>query len=127
MNIGRLVPGAEPGTFIGNIVTRTLGLRLMMRRNGRHKANDANSPKYELFSIEKHGEVAIGMAWEKTPRDGGAPFLSIAIDDPSFDAPLNVSAFGDGDGFNIVWQRPKLRPENFVADRGPARDADIPL
>jgi uncharacterized protein (DUF736 family) len=127
MNIGRLVPGSEAGTFVGNITTRQLGVRLAMRVNGRWKHGDEKSPRYELFSIERHGEVAIGMAWEKTPRDGGDKFLSISLDDPSFDAPLNVSAFRDGDGYNIVWQRPKLRPENLVADRGPARDTDIPL
>ncbi|HEY1503708.1 MAG TPA: DUF736 family protein [Stellaceae bacterium] len=124
MNIGRLVRAQEPGEFIGNITTRTLALQLVMRQSIRWKSADKNSPKYELFERSRHGEVAIGMAWEKTAHtvdNLGRKYLSLLLDDPSFDQQLQCSGFETEDGYDIVWQRPR-DDRNFRPDPGRAAD-----
>lgn len=135
MNIGRLVRGEEAGVFVGNITTRTLALALVMRLNPRWKRDDIKSPKFELFERARHGEVAIGMAWEKTAQGGanvGKPYLSLLLDDPSFDQQLQCSGFEAQDGYDIVWQRPRESGASFRPDPGRVADrrgdgGEVPL
>lgn len=132
MNIGRLVRSQSADEFLGNITTRALALSLIMRLNPRWQSSNRDSPKFELFERAKHGEVAVGMAWEKVAQAGvnaGRKYLSLLLDDPSFDAPLSCTAFETSDGFDIVWQRPRENSAaNFRADPGKrAADAEVPL
>lgn len=134
MNIGRLVRGEEAGVFIGNITTRTLALKLVMRMNPRWDAHERNSPKHEIFESARHGEVAVGMGWEKIAQSAenrGKKYLSLLLDDPSFDAPLQCTAFETADGYDIVWQRPRENGvANFRADAGRAplrASEEVPL
>jgi uncharacterized protein (DUF736 family) len=51
--------------------------------------------------------VEIGAAWLKKRKDGsGEAFLTITLDDPSFDRPINIAAFPEKDGgYQISWRR----------------------
>ena len=76
-----------------------LDLPLVLEPTGK----TGDQPAYEITS----GGVKIGAAWEKTDRNG-VVFYSMTMDDPSFDAPLNVSAFQQPGGhYEIVWRRPR--------------------
>jgi uncharacterized protein (DUF736 family) len=64
-----------------------------------------NDPSHRVLS----NGVELGAAWTKH-RDNGPDFLSITIDDPSFDAPMNIAAFpvdGQPGEFDIVFNRPR--------------------
>lgn len=126
---GRLVAG-EGLTLVGNITTLTHGFKIKLAINGQYRERDPSSPKYEIFVAGKNGEVKCGLAWEKTAKTGqlqGKKFLSLMLDDPSFDAPLNVTAFPDdsGTGFDIAWRRP--RRGRVDAATGEVVDDEIPF
>lgn len=58
------------------------------------------------FDIQTPQGVNLGAAWEKSDKNGGK-YLSLTLDDPSFEAPLNLAAFKrDGDKFDLIWNRP---------------------
>jgi len=70
----------------------------------------STKPAYRIFAIRSDTEIEIGAAWVKrmnNPPAGKEKFLSVLLDDPSFDTPLNIAAFPtDDEGlFNIVWRR----------------------
>ena len=70
----------------------------------------STKPAYRVFAIRSDVQIEIGAAWVKrmnNPPSGKEEFLSMLIDDPSFEQPLNIAAFPtdeEGD-FNIVWRR----------------------
>jgi uncharacterized protein (DUF736 family) len=55
----------------------------------------------------KGGARNQGSAWLKH-SDSAADFLSITMDDPRWDKPINLAAFADKKGgFSVVWSRPR--------------------
>lgn len=74
------------------------------------KNRTENSPAFEVHTPNNGGSLKIGVAFEKHTKEGEV-FYSMSLDDPSFDAPLYVTAFQsrDHDGFDIVWQRPRKK------------------
>ena len=67
------------------------------------EANDnENAPSHRVFVAK----AEIGAAWAKTSKEG-RDYLSIKLDDPSFNAPIFASLFADEDGkaFNLIWSR----------------------
>lgn len=65
-----------------------------------------NAPDYRVFS----GPTELGAAWKKVAESTGNDYLSVAIDDPSFQVPLNaalVATEADPDRFVLVWTRPR--------------------
>ncbi len=48
----------------------------------------------------------IGAAWSKRSNEG-RDYLSVKLDDPSFNAPIYANLFDDedGDGFTLIWSR----------------------
>ncbi len=120
---GKLAPH-EQG-FRGIIQTLTVRLDVELTRNPRFKggADSPDIPKYLVAARTRHGDyVEVGAAWEKTTTRGervGEWFLSITVDDPSLDAPLNVTAFQrDGGNLEITWSRPRVDPSTFKPDAG---------
>lgn len=123
MSNGRLAPADGGAAFAGQINTLQLQLRIVLRANPRYRSGNNDSPKYEVFAKTSAGEVQIGRAWERAIDRGeraGEKMLSLTLDDPSFDKPLNLAAFPNADGgFDVAWRRPRQRPDgdSFQPDR----------
>jgi uncharacterized protein (DUF736 family) len=87
--------------FQGEIVTlsvQTKGVRIVPEPN---RAND-NAPTHRVYV----GRAEIGAAWSKRSEEG-RDYLSVKLDDPSFNAPIYANLFDDedGDGFTLIWSR----------------------
>ncbi len=87
--------------FQGAIVTmsvQTKGVRIVP---GTTRAND-NAPSHRVFV----GRAEIGAAWSKRSSEG-RDYLSVKLDDPSFNAPIYANLFNDEDseGYTLIWSR----------------------
>ena len=87
--------------FQGEIVTlsvQTKNVRIVLETN---RAND-NAPSHRVYV----GRAEIGAAWSKRSSEG-RDYLSVKLDDPSFNAPIYASLFNDEDGetFALIWSR----------------------
>jgi len=117
MKIGELKEN-EYGTsppFEGWI--RTLDLELSVQLHTANAKASNSSPDYQIYSKGRGNYwVQIGNAWKKIPRMATGPdqyFLSITIDDLSFDKPINVAAFKSGnETWDVTWRRRQDRSEN---------------
>jgi uncharacterized protein (DUF736 family) len=91
--------------FQGEIVTlslQTKGVRIVPEAN---RSND-NAPSHRVFV----GRAEIGAAWSKRSNEG-RDYLSLKLDDPSFNAPIFANLFDDedGEGYTLIWSRPTKR------------------
>jgi uncharacterized protein (DUF736 family) len=89
--------------FQGEIVTlslKTKGVRIVAEPN---RANE-NAPSYRVYV----GRAEIGAAWSKRSEEG-RNYLSLKLDDPSFNAPIYANLFDDegGEGYTLLWSRPR--------------------
>ena len=87
--------------FQGGIVTlsvQTKGVRIVAETN---RGND-NAPSHRVYV----GRAEIGAAWSKRSNEG-RDYLSVKLDDPSFNAPIYANLFDDedGEGFTLIWSR----------------------
>ena len=86
--------------FQGEIVTLSVqarGVRIVPEPN---RSND-NAPSHRVFV----GRAEIGAAWPKRSNEG-RDYLSVKLDDPSFNAPIFANLFdSDDDTFNLIWSR----------------------
>ena len=85
----------------GEIVTlsvQTKGVRIVPETN---RIND-NVPSHRVFV----GRAEIGAAWSKRSNEG-RDYLSLKLDDPSFNAPIYANLFEDedGEGYSLIWSR----------------------
>jgi uncharacterized protein (DUF736 family) len=85
----------------GEIVTlsvQTKGVRIVPEAN---RTSD-NTPSHRIFV----GRAEIGAAWSKRSNEG-RDYLSVKLDDPSFNAPIyaNLVDDEDGEGFTLIWSR----------------------
>ena len=100
----------DQGSFRGKI--RTLGMKLAIELHP-NEDKRGDGPDFIAYADAGGDLVAIGGAWKKEVQaagpNKGSRFLSITLDDPSFNAPLNCAAFPGGDGlpWAIVWNRPR--------------------
>ncbi|WP_445219668.1 DUF736 domain-containing protein [Bradyrhizobium sp. Pa8] len=93
--------------FQGEIVTLSLqarGVRIVAEAN---RANE-NAPSHRVFV----GRAEIGAAWSKRSEEG-RDYLSLKLDDPSFNAPIYANLFDDeaGEGYTLLWSRPRKTGE----------------
>jgi uncharacterized protein (DUF736 family) len=92
----------KSGTEIqGEIVTLSFqakGVRIVPEAN---KSND-NAPSHRVYV----GRAEIGAAWSKRSNEG-RDYLSVKLDDPSFNAPIFANLFDaeDGEGYTLIWSR----------------------
>jgi uncharacterized protein (DUF736 family) len=91
--------------FQGEIVTlslQTKGVRIVPEAN---RSND-NAPSHRVYV----GRAEIGAAWSKRSNEG-RDYLSLKLDDPSFNAPIFANLFDDeeGEGYTLIWSRPTKR------------------
>ncbi len=85
----------------GEIVTLSLqarGVRIVPETT---RGND-NAPSHRVYV----GRVEIGAAWSKRSNEG-RDYLSVKLDDPSFNAPIYANLFEDedGEGYTLIWSR----------------------
>ena len=61
-----------------------------------------NTPSHRIFV----GRAEIGAAWSKRSSEG-RDYLSVKLDDPSFNAPIyaNLVDDDDGEGLTLIWSR----------------------
>ena len=91
--------------YTGDIVTLSVqakGVRIVPEAN---RTND-NAPSHRVFV----GRAEIGAAWDKRSNDG-RDYLSVKLDDPSFNAPIYANLFDDEDEstYSLIWSRPTKR------------------
>ena len=89
--------------FQGEIITlslQTRGVRIVAESN---RSND-NTPSHRIYV----GRAEIGAAWSKHSEEG-RDYLSLKLDDPSFNAPIYANLFDDegGEGYTLLWTRPR--------------------
>ncbi len=87
--------------FLGEIVTLSVqakNVRLVPETN---RSND-NAPSYRAYV----GRAEIGAIWSKRSNEG-RDYLSLKLDDPSFNAPIFANLFDDedGEGYTLIWSR----------------------
>jgi uncharacterized protein (DUF736 family) len=87
--------------FQGEIVTLSLqarGVRIVAEAN---RSNE-NAPSHRIYV----GRAEIGAAWSKRSEEG-RDYLSLKLDDPSFNAPIYANLFDDegGEGYTLLWSR----------------------
>ena len=93
--------------FQGEIVTLSLqarGVRIVAEAN---RSNE-NAPSHRIYV----GRAEIGAAWSKRSEEG-RDYLSLKLDDPSFNAPIYANLFDDedGEGYTLLWSRPRKSGE----------------
>ncbi len=56
------------------------------------------------------GRAEIGAAWSKSSNEG-RDYLSLKLDDPSFNAPIFANLFEDEDGesYTLIWSRSRKK------------------
>ena len=89
----------------GEIVTlsvQTKNVRIVPEAN---RTND-NAPSHRIYV----GRAEIGAGWTKRSAEG-RDYISVKLDDPSFNAPIFANLFDDedGEGFSLIWSRPSKR------------------
>jgi uncharacterized protein (DUF736 family) len=93
--------------FQGEIITLSLkakGVRIQPETN---RSSDA-APNYRVYA----GRAEIGAAWSKCSEEG-RDYLSLKLDDPSFNAPIyaNLLAEDGGESYTLLWSRPRKTSE----------------
>jgi uncharacterized protein (DUF736 family) len=88
--------------FHGEIATLSVqakGVRIVPESN---RASD-NAPSHRIYVGRA---VEIGAAWSKRSAEN-RDYLSVKLDDPSFNAPIYANLFDDedGEGFTLIWSR----------------------
>lgn len=93
----------KDGGYTGTIRTMTINVKAQLVPNS-DKANDS-APDFRLYA----GGAELGAAWREESKDGETPYLSVKLDDPSFDSPMRAAFFeNEGDGTGVmVWNRAK--------------------
>ena len=86
--------------FTGSI--KTLSLNVKARFERIENPSD-KGPHFRIYS----GAVELGAAWQKHSDQSGRDYLSVKLDDPSFNAPIyaNLVEAEDGEGHTLIWSR----------------------
>jgi uncharacterized protein (DUF736 family) len=90
--------GTELQGEIGTLSVQAKGVRIVPEAN---RSND-NAPSHRIYV----GRAEIGAAWSKRSSEG-RDYLSVKLDDPSFNAPIFANLFEDedGEGHSLIWSR----------------------
>jgi uncharacterized protein (DUF736 family) len=93
--------------FQGEIITLSLqakGVGIVAESN----RPSENAPSHRVYA----GRAEIGAAWPKRSEEG-RDYLSLKLDDPSFNAPIYANLFDDegGEGYTLLWSRPRKNSE----------------
>ena len=87
--------------YLGEILTLSLQTKNVRIAPEQNRVSE-NAPSHRVFV----GRAEIGAAWSKCSSEG-RDYLSVKLDDPSFNAPIYASLFDDedGEGFTLIWSR----------------------
>ncbi|MBT1157104.1 DUF736 domain-containing protein [Aminobacter anthyllidis] len=87
--------------FTGSIKTLTLTVKARFERI---EIPSDKGPHFRIFS----GAVELGAAWQKHSEQSGRDYLSVKLDDPSFQAPIYATLVEvEGEqGLQLIWSRP---------------------
>ena len=110
-NIGSFKKSGQE--FQGEIVTlslQTKGVRIVPEAD---RTND-NAPSHRVYV----GRAEIGAAWPKRSSEG-RDYLSVKLDDPSFNAPIYANLFDDEDAetYTLIWSRSAASPTATEPDQ----------
>ena len=88
--------------FQGEIITLSLqakGVRIVPETN----PSSDQAPSHRVYA----GRAEIGAAWSKRSEEG-RDYLSLKLDDPSFNAPIYANLIGEGgEDYTLLWSRPR--------------------
>ena len=87
--------------FQGEIITLSLQAKNVRIVPEDHRSNE-NAPSHRVYV----GRAEIGAAWSKRSEEG-RDYLSLKLDDPSFNAPIYANLFEDAEGYSLIWSRPR--------------------
>jgi uncharacterized protein (DUF736 family) len=104
-NIGSFKKHGCSNEYQGDIFTLSLqakGVRIIPE----NRPMGDNAPSHRVFSAR----AEIGACWAKRSTEG-RDYLSVKLDDPSFNAPIYANLFEDedGEGYTLIWSRPNGR------------------
>lgn len=87
-------------TITGNVRTLTVSLKARLNPIER-TSRDAPD-----FRITAGPGVEIGAGWSQISNDG-EPYISVKLDDPSFNAPIYANLFDEegGESYTLIWSR----------------------
>jgi uncharacterized protein (DUF736 family) len=87
--------------FQGEIVTLSVQAKNVRMVPEAKRSND-DAPTHRIFV----GRAEIGAAWPKRSNEG-RDYLSVKLDDPSFNLPIYANLFDDedGEGYSLIWSR----------------------
>ena len=91
--------------FSGEIFTLSIQAKNVRIVPESNRTNEATpSHRVQISRIE------LGAAWSKRSSEG-RDYLSLKLDDPSFNAPIYANLFDDEDGdtHSLIWSRPTRR------------------
>jgi uncharacterized protein (DUF736 family) len=99
-NIGSFKKSGDE--YQGEIVTLAVQARGVRIVPDNSRSND-KAPTHRVYI----GRVEIGAAWSKKSQEGGRDYLSLKLDDPSFNAPIfaNLTQDEDGETYSLIWSR----------------------
>jgi len=87
--------------FTGEIVTLSVQAKNVRLVPETTRSGD-NAPSHRAYI----GRIEVGAAWSKRSNEG-RDYLSLKLDDPSFNAPIYANLFDDeeGEGYSLIWSR----------------------
>jgi uncharacterized protein (DUF736 family) len=90
--------------FQGEIITLAVQAKNVRIVPEPNRAND-NAPNYRVFV----GRAEIGAAWSRRSEETHRDYISLKLDDPSFNAAIYANLFADegGEGYSLIWSRPR--------------------
>jgi uncharacterized protein (DUF736 family) len=98
-NIGSFKKVGEE--YQGEIVTLAVQARGVRIVPDTSRSSD-NAPTHRVYI----GRVEIGAAWLKKSQEGGRDYLSLKLDDPSFNQPIFANLTqADGETYSLIWSR----------------------
>jgi uncharacterized protein (DUF736 family) len=109
MIIGTFKYDADTNTYTGDLNTLTLhraGVQLKPVEKGGDK-----EPDYRMSGGKGAAAVELGAAWKRT-SEKGQDFLSVVLDDPALDAPINAALFLKDGTAQLVWSRPAKKKKS---------------
>jgi uncharacterized protein (DUF736 family) len=108
MIIGKFTYHQDGGMYLGELFAlATIHLEVGFYPEA-HTTDKA--PDYRVYAYG----YEIGAAWKKTSIKGNA-YLSVKLDSPFMDAPVNCALVQKADGFALVWNRKEAENEEAAA------------
>ena len=91
--------------YEGDIVTLSVQARGVRIVQETPTSENPDAPTHRIFV----GRVEIGAAWTKRGTESGTDYLSVKLDDPSFNAPIYANLIDDenSDTATLLWSRPR--------------------